>query len=48
MVSMEVNNFRLNNASKPDDLILNKEVSNLGTQVKLNEDNSIEIELSRK
>jgi len=52
MVPMEVKNFRLNHASKPDALwlegILNREGSKLGTQVKLNEDNSMDLEWHRK
>lgn len=52
MVPMEVKNFRLNHPSHQDALwleeILNREGSKLGTQVKLNEDNSMDLEWYRK
>ena len=52
MVPMEVKNFRLNSASKPDAAwlaeILNREGNKLGTQVKLNEDNSMDLECDSK
>lgn len=52
MVPMEIKNFRLNHASKPDAVwlaeILNREGGKLGTQVKLNEDNSMDLEWGSK
>ena len=52
MVPMKIKNFRLNHASKADALwlaeILNREGSKMGTQVKLNEDNSMDLEWFRK
>ncbi|HZJ35313.1 MAG TPA: CapA family protein [Gillisia sp.] len=52
MIPMKIKNFRLNHASKPDaawlEEILDRKGSKLGTQVELNDDNSMDLKWFKK